>query len=134
MDDRWMTFLDQESKKEYFHRLKEFVAERRKVSRVLPAPDQTFKAFEYCPWNTLKVIIIGQSPYPSRKDAHGLAFSSMDAQAPAALENIFEEIYEDYYNGNRKFKMFETNDLTQWAYQGVLLINSCMTTEDSASG
>lgn len=135
MDEHWQKFIDSEMSKEYMVGLREFITERRKTVNVLPAPNQLFNAFKYCPWNNLKVIIIGQDPYPTKNDAHGLAFSSLSQQTPYSLQNIFDEIFKDIYEGNNGgVNAFQTNNLTQWAEQGVLLLNSCLTTEEGKVG
>lgn len=135
MHETWQKFIDTEMSKEYMVKLREFITERRKTVNVLPAPNQLFNAFKYCSWDKLKVIIIGQDPYPTRQDTHGLAFSSLAQQTPYALRKVFDEIFNDIYEGNTGgVNAFQTNNLTQWAEQGVLLLNMCLTTEEGKAG
>lgn len=135
MDQRWKNFFEEEMKKNYMIELVTFIKERRKTVNVLPAPSQVFNAFTHCSWDTIKVVIVGQEPYPTAVDNHGLAFSSLSAQIPYALKNIFDEIYEDIFHGNTGgVKTFQTNNLTQWAEQGVLLLNSCLTLDEGHPG
>lgn len=135
MDLRWKYFIDDEMKKEYMIKLRDYITERRKVANVIPLPNQIFHAFSVCDFSMLKVVILGQDPYPSRSDAHGLAFSSLASNVPLSLKNIFDEIYQDFYQGNTGgVHPFKHNNLTQWSEQGVLLLNSCLTTEEGKSG
>ena len=135
MDKIWQDFINAEMEKKYMVELKEFISERRKVANVLPAPANLFLAFKLTEWRNLKVIIIGQYPYPSAKDAHGLAFSSPALATPYSLQNIFNEIFNDIYEGNSGgVKVFQSNNLAPWAKQGVLLLNACLTTEENAPG
>src|ERR1035437_5675558 len=100
MSPEWERLKKQEFEKEYFHKLKAFITQGRTEVHVLPAPSQLWKPFELCEFKMLKVIIIGQDPYPSREDACGLAFSSNSNKTPYSLKNIFDEIYQDCYGGN----------------------------------
>ncbi len=135
MDARWQILIDSEMKKQYMHDLKNFITERRKEVTVLPAATQLFDAFRLCNFGILKVIIIGQDPYPTAKDAHGLAFSSKSKETPYSLKNIFDEIYQDFYSGETgNVHPFKSNDLTEWAEQGVLLLNSCLTCDEGNPG
>lgn len=130
MDNEWKSFINSEMEKDYMKSLKEFVATRRKEVNVLPEPKLVFNCFTNCPWNDLKVVIIGQEPYTSIEDSDGIAFSSKSNKRPYALKNILDEVFNDYYNGNTgKYNPFETNSLVQWSKQGVLLYNSTLTTE-----
>lgn len=135
MSPEWNNFINDEMKKKYMIDLKNFITERRKEVIVLPSSENLFNALKQCAWADLKVIIIGQDPYPSAADAHGIAFSSPSEKTPYSLENIFKEIYQDIFAGNTGgVKVFKTNNLTQWAKQGVLLLNTCLTTEENKPG
>lgn len=132
IDLRWQKLINTEIQKKYMVKLKEFVNERRKTVNVLPPPNKVFEAFNLVNFSLLKVIIIGNEPYCNREDCHGLAFSSLSQQTPYPLKNIFDEIFQDVYAGNTGGqKVHYTNDLTQWAEQGVLLLNSCLTVEEN---
>lgn len=97
--------------------------------KVLPDYDRIFYALSFFPPNQTKVIIIGQDPYPKAEHAMGLAFSSKHyKQIPASLRNIFKELVSDV-----KVSYPKTGDLTPWANQGVLLLNSILTVEEGKS-
>lgn len=130
MNETWKNFINDELKKDYFIALKEYVNERRKVVTVLPSSADMFNAMKLCDFHQMKVIIIGSEP--NTKDSNGLAFSSRASTRPPILKAITDEIFEDFYNGNTGgVNPFQTNDLTQWAQQGVLLINSVFTVEQN---
>lgn len=91
--------------------------------QVVPTKDKVFKAFELTPFNEVKVVILGQDPYPNAQDAMGLAFSIPNTQKlPKSLVNIFKELQNDL-----KQPLRTTGDLTDWATQGVLLLNTALT-------
>jgi len=135
MDKQWLNHISSEREKPYFKELEEFIKKRRSEAQVIPGPAEIFLPFKITEWNHLKVIILGQDPYPSSADSHGLAFSSLAKQTPYSLQNIFNEIYSDIYEGNSGgIKVFQTNNLTSWAKQGVLLLNMVLTTEAGSPG
>ena len=111
--------------------LRAFVNYERKYKEVLPKKEEVLNAFKLCPYDKLKVVIIGQDPYPNSKDAHGLSFSSKSPKTPKSLGNIFKEISAQLYCG--KHDLFKSNDLTPWAEQGVLLLNRVLTVVEGAS-
>ena len=128
-DSSWYPVLADQFNAPYFLSLQEKVAQAYLLSDplVFPSYDQLFKAFEYCPWDTMQVVILGQDPYPSKDHANGLCFSvSSDVwPLPKSLVNIFKERksdlqLEDLPNGN----------LQHWAQQGVLLLNSVLTVHE----
>lgn len=100
------------------------ISEKRKDRLILPDHDDVLNAIKLTPLDKAKVLIIGQDPYPSAEHAHGLAFSSLSSKTPASLKNIFKKLKEDYPNGK-----FETNTLTIWGEQGVILLNTALTFE-----
>lgn len=114
--------------------LKEKVSKRRNEVNVLPKAEDVFNAFKMCPYDKLKVLILGQDPYPDKHSAHGLAFSSLSKDTPDSLKNIFKEIYTHNEPSIPIEDYFKTNDLTCWAKQGVLLLNSCLTVDESVPG
>jgi uracil-DNA glycosylase len=100
-------------------------AVKNDVSKISPTPDNILRAFKLCPWDELKVLIIGQDPYPKPGDADGMAFSSHAKTTPASLKNIFKCLKK---SGLIKKKP-EHSRLDTWARQGVLMLNSALTTE-----
>lgn len=151
MGPEWKEFIDSQSQEEYFIKLKEFIKERRSVTNVIPTPKDVFKPFELCNWGTvfqsgengsgrssgpsMKVVIVGGEPYPNRGASHGLSFSSLGGNTPTALQAIFDEIHNDIYLGNTgKTSVHQSNDLSQWAKQGVLLLNSVVTIDEGKPG
>jgi len=135
MDNIWDDFITEEMKKPYMQELVSFVKERRTKANVLPEPCNLFLAFKLTEWHNIKVVIIGHEPSPTAADSHGLAFSSLAKETPYSLQNIFNEVLNDIYESNsRGVKIFQTNNLTAWAKQGVLLLNSVWTTEENTPG
>ena len=99
------------------------VSEKRKIMEILPYEAENsgiFYALKITPFDKVKVLIMGQDPYPNKEDAHGLAFSKLSGKIPASLKNIFEKIKEDTGNSN------SSGNLTPWAEQGVLLLNRAL--------
>ncbi|AZG68499.1 uracil-DNA glycosylase [Mycoplasma struthionis] len=120
MSFNFETFLKTEENKEYFKTIKEIL----NLKNLCPKKENIFNAFKNFNFETLKVIIIGQDPYPNIEDAHGLAFSSLNKKTPASLKNIFKVIKQDYKDVD-----FKTNNLENWKNQGVLLLNMILSTE-----
>lgn len=104
------------------------VAEKRKTVEILPKQEDVLNAIKLCPLSNVKVLIIGQDPYPSSEHAHGLAFSSLSDKTPASLKNIFKKLEEDFPDTVHK-----TNLLVSWEKQGVLLLNTALTFEGKDS-
>lgn len=103
--------------------LRNSVALCQKNEQVIPDNDNIFKAFELTDLNDVKVVILGQDPYPSPEDAMGLAFSiPYDNKLPKSLINIFKELHTDL-----NMPLRTSGDLTDWAQQGVLLLNTSLT-------
>lgn len=103
--------------------LKNTVTQCQKEELVVPDNNNIFKAFELTDLNNVKVVILGQDPYPNPKDAMGLAFSiPSDNKLPKSLINIFKELHTDL-----KTPLRTSGDLTDWAQQGVLLLNTALT-------
>jgi uracil-DNA glycosylase len=126
----WKKALDAEFGQGYFSALTEFVKNEYKTTKVYPAPAQIFRAFDECPFDQVKVVIIGQDPYHGPGQAHGLCFSVSDGvQLPPSLQNIFKEIASDIGTPVPK-----SGDLTRWAKQGVLLLNATLTVRASQAG
>ena len=102
----------------------QIISEKRNNCVILPSQDDVLNAIKLTSLDNAKVLIIGQDPYPSEEHAHGLAFSSLSKKTPASLKNIFKKLKEDYPN----YK-YESNTLTEWGKQGVILLNTALTFE-----
>lgn len=119
-------FFDKIRDVQWFQHLKRKVTERRAIETVYPAPEAVFAAFKKCPYDEFKVLILGQDPYHTPGVADGLAFSTQQIVRPPSLGYIFQEVNRDLYDNQLNFKD-SSNDLTEWAQQGVLLLNTCLT-------
>lgn len=123
-NEKWDLILKDELKKEYFVRLGIFVKNEYKNKIIFPKYENIFKALKLTDYDQVKVVILGQDPYHGINEAHGLSFSvQKGVKRPPSLDNIFKELYDDL-----KIRR-EDNDLTSWAKQGVLLLNSVLTVE-----
>ncbi|MBO5276455.1 MAG: uracil-DNA glycosylase [Alistipes sp.] len=121
--DDWKQLLQQEFDKPYFEELTRFVRAEYAAGTVYPAGRNIFRAFDKCPVELLKVVIIGQDPYHGVGQANGLCFSVNDGvQFPPSLQNIFKEIHSDIGT-----PVPTSGNLDRWAEQGVLLLNSVLT-------
>lgn len=124
INKNWDNILEEEMNKEYFKNLGTFVKEEYKTKICYPQYKDIFNALRYTDYNEVKVVILGQDPYHGEHEAHGLSFSVLDGvKRPPSLNNIFKELYDDL--GIKR----TTNDLTDWAKQGVLLLNAIMSVE-----
>ena len=123
----WMKELKLEFNKTYFQRLINFLAEENKHYNILPKEHLIFKAFEICPFDKVKVVILGQDPYPTKDHANGLSFSVNDDvnPLPKSLKNIFKELADDLNKPQRI-----CGNLNDWAKQGVLLLNTTLTVRE----
>lgn len=125
----WAPFFEAESAKPYFAELDAFVTEQAAAHTVYPAAPDIFAAFRACPLETARVVILGQDPYHEPGQAMGLAFSVPDdCKTPPSLKNIFKELDAEYGPVPRHH-----NDLTGWARQGVLLLNTVLTVEQGTA-
>lgn len=117
--------------------LKKYLHDGRKIKGIYPIGSHVFRAFDECQFEDTKVVILGQDPYPTPGTADGLAFSSQGTR-PASLEIIFKEIYRDlniqYYHNETFDEFFPTSDLSGWAKNGFLLLNTCLTVEEGKPG
>lgn len=127
----WQPVLADEFVKPYFQYLIAFVKGEYATATVYPAGPQIFHAFDVCPFDAVKVVVLGQDPYHGRGQAHGLSFSVAEGQrTPPSLHNIFKELQSDLpavapaANGN----------LDRWAQQGVLLLNATLTVRAGEPG
>lgn len=123
----WQDIITQEQQKDYYKTLNEFVDKRYQETTVYPTKENIFKAFSLTPYEELKVVILGQDPYHQKDQAQGLAFSTPhNIKNPPSLVNILKEVHDDVGDS-----LCLDGDLTPWAKQGVLLINTILTVEDS---
>ncbi len=130
IEKSWQEVLQTEFDKPYFENLVGFVKQEYASSTIFPPAGQIFNAFNTCPFNNVKVVILGQDPYHGPGQAHGLCFSVNDGiQFPPSLQNIFKEITSDLGIPAPK-----TGNLTRWAEQGVLLLNATLTVRASQAG
>lgn len=120
----WDKALENEIKKEYFRKLGSFVKSEYKNKICYPDYVNIFNALRYTDYENVKVVILGQDPYHGEGEAHGLSFSVLEGvKRPPSLNNIFKELYSD-------LGIVRTNNcLSDWAKQGVLLLNAIMTVE-----
>ncbi len=123
LDPSWLAALAAETTRPYWDALQQFVAEERKHHEVYPAAPDVYNAFRYTPLDRVKVLLLGQDPYPGAGQAHGLSFSVRPGvRLPGSLRNIFQELHDDLGIPPAKHGY-----LVSWARQGVLLLNACLT-------
>ena len=123
ISDDWRDILQPEFDKPYFEQLTKFVRSEYGTTQVFPAGRNIFRAFDKCPFESLKVVIIGQDPYHGVGQANGLCFSVDDGVPfPPSLQNIFKEINDDL-----GVAVPASGNLDRWAEQGVLLLNAVLT-------
>lgn len=125
IESSWFNHLQSEFKKPYFVKLKQFIKNEQKEYKVFPPPVDIYSWTRLTPFDRVRVVIIGQDPYHNYNQAHGLAFSvKSPTSAPPSLKNIYKELQSNYQD----FKIDNTvGDLTPWAVQGVLLLNTALT-------
>ena len=130
IESSWKQALQSEFEKDYFSKLTDFVRNEYKTRLTFPPASLIFNAFDQCPFNQVKVVIIGQDPYHGDGQAHGLCFSVNDGVAfPPSLLNIFKEIERDLGK-----PMPTSGNLIRWAQQGVLLLNATLTVQAHMAG
>lgn len=130
IEESWRERLQPEFDAPYFEQLTDFVRHEYATTRVYPPGREMFAAFEACPFDKVKVVILGQDPYHEPGQAHGLCFSVNDGVPfPPSLQNIFKEIHDDI---GTPIPM--SGNLTRWANQGVLLLNATLTVRAHQAG
>ncbi len=130
IEQGWKEILKDEFEKPYFIKLTEFVKSEYKTQQIFPPGKEIFNAFNLCPFEMVKVVIIGQDPYHGPGQAHGLCFSVRDGvDFPPSLRNIFKEIESDL-----QIPIPKSGDLSRWAEQGVLLLNATLTVRAHQAG
>ena len=129
----WQEILAPVLQSHKMQEIKKFLQAERKVKNIYPAGKEVFRAFDLCPYEKTKVVIVGQDPYHSEGTADGLAFSSQQKKTPPSLQVIFNEIYKDlniqYLRNVTLEEFFPTNDLKGWTELGFLMINATLTVE-----
>jgi uracil-DNA glycosylase len=122
----WKELLSDEFQKEYFLKLKSFLADEYKTKRIYPDTNDIFNALRYTAYEDVKVVILGQDPYHGYGQAHGLCFSvKKGVTPPPSLKNIFKELQSDI-----GCTIPNHGELTSWANQGVLLLNTVLTVRE----
>ena len=130
IEESWKIVLENEFNKDYFKTLTEFVRNEYNKRQIFPPPSKIFNAFDLCPFNDTKVIILGQDPYHDVNQANGLCFSVNDEiKQPPSLVNIFKEIENDL-----GVPAPQSGNLERWAKQGVLLLNATLTVRAHQAG
>lgn len=130
IESSWKRHLSDEFVKPYFIQLRDFVRSEYVSEKVFPEPKNIFRAFDLCPFDKVKVVIIGQDPYHGKGQANGLSFAvNGDVSIPPSLKNIFKEIKNDL-----KVDPIQNGDLSRWAKQGVLLLNATLTVRAGSPG
>ncbi len=125
--NKWDQWLVPETEKDYYKRLRAFLADEylRSGHRIFPDKNDIFNAFVYTDFDNVRAVILGQDPYHGFGQAHGLCFSVKNNNPPPSLVNIYKEIKADI-----GFVSSENGDLTQWAKQGVFLLNAVLTVKN----
>lgn len=130
IEKSWKERLAPEFEKEYFKQLTDFVRSEYRTTTVYPPGPYIFNAFAHCPFEKVKVVILGQDPYHEPRQAHGLCFSVQEGTSfPPSLVNIFKELQSDLDK-----PIPSSGDLTRWADQGVLLLNATLTVRAHQAG
>ncbi|HAQ19398.1 MAG TPA: uracil-DNA glycosylase [Prolixibacteraceae bacterium] len=130
IEESWKMQLQAEFEKPYFKQLTEFVRSEYASQTIYPPAKLIFNAFDQCPFNRVKVVILGQDPYHGPGQAHGLCFSVNDGvEFPPSLRNIFKEIHND-----TGAPIPTSGNLERWAKQGVLLLNATLTVRAHQAG
>lgn len=130
IEESWKRVLSSEFEKEYFKTLRDFIHSEYRNKTIYPPAKQIFNAFDSCPFESVKVVILGQDPYHEPSQAHGLSFSVLPpCPPPPSLVNIYKEIRSDVGT-----LVSANGDLTDWSRQGVLLLNATLTVEAHKAG
>ena len=123
IDPSWKNHLEPEFSKTYWLQLTEFVKQEYQTKKIFPPAKNIFRAFDLCPFDQVKVVIVGQDPYHGVGQANGLSFAVNEGVSlPPSLQNIYKEIKDDV-----GITPLNSGDLSRWAKQGVLMLNSVLT-------
>lgn len=128
LSESWQAQVGDQFDQPYMRALQDFLSEEKTAEKVIyPPSEQVFAAFNQTPFNKVKVVILGQDPYHGPSQAHGLCFSvAQGVKAPPSLVNIYKELVSDV-----SIEMPDHGQLSRWAEQGVLLLNSVLTVEQA---
>ncbi len=127
-DNEWDELLKDEFKKDYYLKLREFLKSEYSSATVYPPMFDIFNAFKYTSYSDVKVVILGQDPYHGKGQAHGLCFSVLKGvNPPPSLVNIYKEL-----NSDTGFKIPDHGELTKWAKEGILLLNTTLTVREAS--
>lgn len=130
LNGEWKTILDEEFQSPYFEDLTRFVQDEYRQANCFPPPEQIYAAFDFCAFDNVKVVMIGQDPYHGAGQANGLCFSVNEGIAhPPSLANIFKELEADIGK-----PVSQSGNLAQWARQGILMLNATLTVRESKAG
>ncbi len=130
MESGWREALSEEFQKPYFHTLRDFVRGEYARKKIYPSGNKVFAAFDLCPFQQVRVVILGQDPYHGPGQAHGLCFSVPEGiPLPPSLRNIYKEIGREFGHD-----MPEKGDLSVWATRGVFLLNATLTVRSGSAG
>ncbi len=130
IEESWKKVLAGEFQQEYFRELKNFLVEERRQYRVYPPGSKIFAAFDFTPFTSVKVVLLGQDPYHGQGQAQGLCFSvPRGIPKPPSLVNIFKELHDDL-----GLAIPPHGNLEEWARQGVLLLNATLTVRANQAG
>jgi len=132
LEPSWLEVLEDEFSKPYMVLLRKFLKDEKEAGyKIYPKGSDIFNAFNKTPFNKVKVVILGQDPYHGPNQAHGLSFSVQKGiPTPPSLQNIYKELATDIPG----FKIPQSGDLSEWAQQGVLLLNATLTVRASMAG
>lgn len=123
----WDNFLNREHESLYYQKMDKFIEEEYENKVIYPPKDEIFNVFKLTPLSDIKVVILGQDPYHEENQAHGLAFSTPEGNPiPRSLSNIFKELNNEY-----GYPIPVNGSLVKWAKQGVFLLNTVLTVEES---
>ncbi len=130
IEQSWKELLKEEFEKDYFKNLIDFVKQEYRTHKIYPPGKEIFSAFDLCPVDNVKVVIIGQDPYHGEGQAHGLCFSVKDGvKIPPSLRNIYKELHSDLGK-----EIPQTGNISYWAEQGVLMLNATLTVRAKNAG
>ncbi|MBO5974605.1 MAG: uracil-DNA glycosylase [Paludibacteraceae bacterium] len=130
IEESWKKQLAEEFEKPYFLELADFVRNEYATKQIFPPAKLIFNAFDSCPFDQVKIVILGQDPYHGVGQAHGLCFSVNDGVAvPPSLQNIYKEITSDL-----GIETLPSGNLERWARQGVFLLNATLTVRANTAG
>ena len=126
MNNDWEVLLQDEFQKEYYKKVRQFLKIDGSKYKIFPEEADIFKALKLTNFENVKCVILGQDPYHGYNQAHGLAFSVKNNRIPPSLQNIFKELKSDL-----GFNIPKSGDLTKWAEEGVLLLNTILTVREN---